>query len=105
MTTRTCKDCKQDKDLLTEFYKHHGESYYHSCRTCKSNKNNRRVAEPKVRGFAALGDATKNMIMNGMQDAKNLVTIARESGVNYQTLCYWARANKLHPILVRQNAH
>lgn len=103
MTTRTCKECKLEKDLFSQFYKHHGDSYYHVCRACKISMNTRH-SEPKVKGFAGLPQETKDIIARCMQEGKNLAHTARESGVKYRTLYHWFQTDQVHPVLVRQNA-
>lgn len=104
MNTRTCKNCQQEKDLFTEFYKHHGSSYYHVCRVCKIDSSKRPVLQPKVKGFAALDAATKDTITKGIQEGKSIRKIAEEAGIKYHTLYSWVRSDQIHPVLVRQNA-
>jgi hypothetical protein len=101
MTTRICKGCQQEKDLATGFYIHHGNKYDRTCRECKLKRLH---VERKVSGYAALPQATKDVITNGLRDGKRCSKIAVEAGIKYTTLWYWMRTDQVHPILTRQNA-
>jgi hypothetical protein len=99
--TRTCKECAEEKDLVTGFYKHHANTYFRTCRKCILKRSH---VERKVVGYAALPQATQDIITNGLRDGKRCTKIATESGIKYTTLCHWVRTAQVHPVLMRQNA-
>ena len=91
-TTRVCKTCNQEKDLLTAFHRHHKDStcFLYECKACRYEGTYvKKGRSQKPNGFQKLPEEVQQDILAMRERKEKNQAICDKHGIKLHTLLYW----------------
>ena len=91
-TTRVCKKCNQEKDLVTGFHRHHKDCpwFLYICKVCRYEGTYVKKGRPqKPNGFQMLPAEVQQDILAMRARKEKNQAICDKHGIKLHTFLYW----------------
>ena len=95
MDSKICNKCKENKEIIKDFYKAYANVYASSCKSCQNKRRTTNYQKKekiyKEFGFEKLDEETKQNIKKDLKKGLKFVRIAKNNNVPYHSLLIWKK--------------